>query len=178
MRFAAYNPLCGGLLTGKYKGVTDVGAVSGGRFAGNDMYQSRFWLPCYHEAVAEVVEACEKRGVAPADASLRWLYRHSALDGAEGDAVIVGASSAAQLEAAARAWWSVSARGGPFDDSNAFAASASMVNGTPIARSTASDRGKGNAHFARRRCVSSDNAFISSETRFREMVSPSAPCDP
>jgi aflatoxin B1 aldehyde reductase len=99
MRFAAYNPLCGGLLTGKYKGNTDVGAVSGGRFAGNDMYQSRFWLPCYHEAVAEVVEACEKRGVAPADASLRWLYRHSALDGAEGDAVIVGASSAAQLEA-------------------------------------------------------------------------------
>ena len=53
MRFAAYNPLCGGLLTGKYKGNTDVGAVSGGRFAGNDMYQSRFWLPCYHEAVAE-----------------------------------------------------------------------------------------------------------------------------
>ena len=49
--------------------------------------------------MAGVVEACEKRGVAPADASLRWLYRHSALDGAKGDAVIVGASSVSQLEA-------------------------------------------------------------------------------
>ena len=37
------------------------------------------------------------------------------------------AHAAAARSAAARAWWSVSARGGPFDDSNAFVASASSA---------------------------------------------------
>lgn len=97
MRFVAYNPLCGGLLTGKYKN-RDVSSVSGGRFDGNDMYTSRFWLDCYHDAVDEIVRACERRGVSPADAALRWLYNHSELDGSKGDAVIIGASSVSQLE--------------------------------------------------------------------------------
>ena len=97
MRFVAYNPLCGGLLTGKYKN-RDVSSVSGGRFDGNDMYTSRFWLDCYHDAVDEIVRACERHGVSPADAALRWLYNHSELDGSKGDAVIIGASSVSQLE--------------------------------------------------------------------------------
>lgn len=97
MRFAAYNPLCGGLLTGKYK-TRDVSTVTGGRFDGNDMYTSRFWLECYHTAVDNIVEACSKHNINAADASLRWLYNHSELDGAKGDAVIIGASSVSQLE--------------------------------------------------------------------------------
>jgi hypothetical protein len=58
--------------------------------------------------------------------------------------------------------------------------------GTPIALSTASDRGKANAHVARSRCVSSDNAFNSASfASFLILVffcspafSSSEPCDP
>jgi len=99
VRFYAYNPLCGGLLTGKYAGQRDVNQVRGGRFDGNSMYQDRFWQPCFHDAVDDVVAACQKHGIAPADAALRWLYAESELDGSLGDAVIIGASSVAQLEA-------------------------------------------------------------------------------
>ena len=99
MRFVAYNPLCGGLLTGKYASTRDVKDVSGGRFDGNDMYTSRFWLDVYHDAVADIASACRAHDIAPADASLRWLYNHSMLDGSKGDGVIIGASSLAQLDA-------------------------------------------------------------------------------
>lgn len=99
MRFVAYNPLAGGLLTGKYVGKRDADRLAGGRFDGNDMYKSRFFLECYHDAVDAVVEACRKHDIDPADAALRWMYNHSALDGSKGDAVIIGASSVKQLEA-------------------------------------------------------------------------------
>lgn len=99
VRFYAYNPLCGGLLTGKYAGRRDVSQVRGGRFDGNSMYQDRFWRPCFHDAVDDIIAACEKHGIAPADAALRWLYAASELNGDFGDAVIIGASSVAQLEA-------------------------------------------------------------------------------
>jgi len=99
MRFVSYNPLCGGLLTGKYASTRDVKDVSGGRFDGNDMYTSRFWLDSYHDAVADIASACASHDIAPADASLRWLYNHSMLDGAKGDGVIIGASTLAQLDA-------------------------------------------------------------------------------
>ncbi len=100
MRFVAYNPLAGGLLTGKYVGARDGETkITGGRFDGNEMYTRRFFLDCYHDAVDAVVEACRRHDIDPADAALRWMYNHSALDGSKGDAVIIGASSVKQLEA-------------------------------------------------------------------------------
>ena len=63
MSFLVYNPLAGGLLTGKHHGGAGGGALEGGgdgdgntssgsrgRFVGNAMYQDRFWKPEYFEA--------------------------------------------------------------------------------------------------------------------------------
>ena len=101
MRFLAYNPLAGGLLTGKHRGKMSDDTKPGarGRFTENKMYRDRFWNERYFAAVDTVCAACETHGVAPAEAALRWLYSHSHLDGAKGDCVILGASSAAHLEA-------------------------------------------------------------------------------
>ena len=63
------------------------------------MYTRRFFLDCYHDAGRPVAEACRRHDIDPADAALRWMYNHSALDGSKGDAVIIGASSVKQLEA-------------------------------------------------------------------------------
>ena len=88
MRFLAYNPLAGGLLTGKHRGkMSDDDTKPGarGRFTENKMYRDRFWNERYFAAVDTVCAACETHGVAPAEAALRWLYSHSHLDGAKGD---------------------------------------------------------------------------------------------
>ena len=104
MRFLAYNPLAGGLLTGKHEagGGGDKNASSSrrGRFSENKMYLDRFWRPEYFAAVDAIAAACGKHeGLTVADASLLWLYSHSRLDGARGDGVVLGASSEAHLEA-------------------------------------------------------------------------------
>ena len=102
MRFLAYNPLAGGLLSGKHRGKIEAPGSNDtgrGRFTENKMYQDRFWNEKYFAAVDTVCDACELEGVAPAEAALRWLYSHSQMDGGKGDCVILGASSVGHLEA-------------------------------------------------------------------------------
>ena len=77
MRFLAYNPLAGGLLTGKHEagggGDADKNASSSrrGRFSENKMYLDRFWRPEYFAAVDAIAAACGKHeGLTVADASL------------------------------------------------------------------------------------------------------------
>ena len=117
LRFYAYNVLAGGLLTGKHAarfkaeraGIAQQGGKGAGqsRFAGcgnSKTYRARFWKQSYFEALEAVAAACAAEGVPMAAAAVRWLTRHSALDGARGDAVILGATKpghlAANLEAA------------------------------------------------------------------------------
>lgn len=97
MRFRAYNPLAGGMLTGKYR---DFGVEpSEGRFALRaKSYRGRYWKRSYFEAVSLVAEACEGEQIPVAEAALRWLANHSALSEDRGDGVIVGASRLSQLE--------------------------------------------------------------------------------
>jgi aflatoxin B1 aldehyde reductase len=66
----------------------------------NTISQDRFWKPEYFAAVDTIRAACEEAGggLTASAAALRWLYSHSGLDGAKGDGVILGASSAAHLE--------------------------------------------------------------------------------
>ena len=64
------------------------------------MYKDRYWKLSVFEGLDAVRAACDAAGVTMADASLRWLSHHSKLRPDLGDAVIVGGSSAAQLEAA------------------------------------------------------------------------------
>ncbi|XP_063641559.1 aflatoxin B1 aldehyde reductase member 2 isoform X2 [Pan troglodytes] len=105
LRFYAYNPLAGGLLTGKYKYEDKDGKQPVGRFFGNswaETYRNRFWKEHHFEAIALVEKALQAAYGASAasvtSAALRWMYHHSQLQGAHGDAVILGMSSLEQLE--------------------------------------------------------------------------------
>ena len=90
MRFSAYNPLCGGLLTGRYGKYED--APSDGRFTHRPNYQNRYWKRSFFDAVDVIKEAAGKYGITTAEAAYRWLAYHSMLNGERGDAVIIGAS--------------------------------------------------------------------------------------
>lgn len=105
MRFYAFSPLAGGFLTGKHK-MGDEKKAESGRFFGasnwNALYRDRYWKHAYFEAVTEITQSLNTvygdGNVSIAEASYRWLYHHSALNGMLGDGVVVGASSPLQLD--------------------------------------------------------------------------------
>ncbi len=90
MRYYAYNPLCGGLLTGRYGRFED--APSDGRFTHRPGYQNRYWKKSYFDAVEIVKTACEQYGITTVEATYRWMTHHSMLREDRGDAIIIGAS--------------------------------------------------------------------------------------
>lgn len=101
MRFYAYNPLAGGMLTGRYRTKEDV--PEDGRFAVRPNYRNRYWKDSYFQALGLIGSACDAEGIPMAGASLRWLANHSMLSESREDAVIVGASRLSQLEQNLRA---------------------------------------------------------------------------
>lgn len=103
MAFYAYNPLAGGLLSGKHQSVDAV--PPGGRFADFDGYQSRYWKPAYFEVINRLSAQCRAENIEPAAAALRWLCHHSALVGTDTatpttttHGLIIGASSMHHFE--------------------------------------------------------------------------------
>ncbi|XP_077828245.1 aflatoxin B1 aldehyde reductase member 4 isoform X2 [Macaca mulatta] len=105
LRFYAYNPLAGGLLTGKYKYEDKDRKQPVGRFFGHqwaEIYRNRFWKENHFQGIALVEKALQAAYGAgtpsTTSAALRWMYHHSQLQGAHGDAVILGMSSLEQLE--------------------------------------------------------------------------------
>ena len=96
MRFYAYNPLAGGLLTGRYSSFDT--APTDGRFTHRPNYQNRYWKKSYFDAVDLITEASEKNGITIIEATYRWLAYHSMLSGERGDAVIIGASKLHHLK--------------------------------------------------------------------------------
>lgn len=90
MRFYAFNPMCGGLLTGRYKAFTD--APTDGRFTHRPNYQGRYWKKSFFEAVDVIKSASEQHGITSIEATYRWLAYHSMLNGERGDAILIGAS--------------------------------------------------------------------------------------
>ena len=96
MRFYAFNPLAGGILTGKHQHFEDSPAP--GRFARLKSYRDRYWKPSYFDAVEEIRKGCEKEDIPMAEASYRWLCNHSCLDTTKGDGILLGASSITQME--------------------------------------------------------------------------------
>jgi aryl-alcohol dehydrogenase-like predicted oxidoreductase len=85
-----YNPLAGGLLTGKQQSAAP---VPGSRFDSNRMYLDRYWHPAYFEAVEALAAAATAHGRSLVSVALCWLYYHSAAD-----CLILGASRQEQLE--------------------------------------------------------------------------------
>ena len=101
MSFYCFNPLAGGLLTGKYKR-DDHPAENKepGRYAGNQwgqFYRDQFWNDKYFDALDVIQNACQKEGVSLYSAALRWVTHHSALSSDNDDAIIVGASGISHL---------------------------------------------------------------------------------
>lgn len=96
MRFSAYNPLAGGLLTGKHASRKLL--PSEGRFALLAMYHERYWKATYFNALEQLRKICLEQKITMADSALRWGLFHSMLSGPEGDTLIIGASSAEQLK--------------------------------------------------------------------------------
>jgi len=93
MRFYAYNPLAGGLMTDKYKDK----ALKDGRFTNRPNYQKRYWHDSYFEAIDKIKSVSEKHDINITEAAYRWLAYHSMLNPERSDGIIIGASSSAQL---------------------------------------------------------------------------------
>lgn len=96
MRFYAYNPLAGGMLTGKHMNLEE--QPQQGRFARLQSYRKRYWKKSYFDAVNILTSKCKEYNIAPVNAAYRWLANHSLLDFGKNDGIIVGASSINQLE--------------------------------------------------------------------------------
>lgn len=90
LRFYAYNPMAGGLLTGRYGKFED--APTDGRFTHRPNYQNRYWKKSYFDAVEVIKAAAEQYGITTIEATYRWLAYHSMLNGERGDAILIGAS--------------------------------------------------------------------------------------
>lgn len=95
MRFYAFNPLAGGMLTGKHRKYED--APEPGRFARLESYRKRYWKQSYFEAVDEIRTVCEAENIPMAEAAYRWLCFHSEMVEEKGDGILIGASRQEQL---------------------------------------------------------------------------------
>jgi aflatoxin B1 aldehyde reductase len=97
----AFQPLAGGLLIGKFNLDTKE-FEAGSRFDPKrwqgKLHHSRYWNEDYFKALSGIREAAEKHSLIVAECALRWMMHHSQLKGEHCDAVIIGASSAKQLE--------------------------------------------------------------------------------
>ncbi len=96
MRFYAYNPLAGGLLSGRYTRLDDFPAP--GRFTFRKTYSSRYWKRSFFDVLTVLSARCKESDIPLAEAAFRWLVHHSMLDTARDDGIIVGASRMDQLE--------------------------------------------------------------------------------
>ena len=95
--FNAYNPLAGGLLTGKYRSLDDF--PDSGRFSENKDYKGRYWKQDYFEVLQKLGEACKEHGLTPTQAAMSWLVNHSLLDSEQGDGIIIGVTKIEHLKA-------------------------------------------------------------------------------
>jgi len=84
-----YNPLAGGMLTGKY---SEKNIESGGRFKLNAGYKNRYWNEENFSAVEKLSGIAKALGISLVELSMRWVYTNSAVD-----CILVGASSLKQL---------------------------------------------------------------------------------
>lgn len=94
--FYAYNPLAGGMLSGKYKNFEEQAIP--GRFTFRPNYQERYWKPSFFKALQLLSDTCLDEEISLLSASFRWMAHHSFLSGARDDGIVLGASSLAQLK--------------------------------------------------------------------------------
>ncbi len=96
-----YNPLAGGLFSGKIKSADLVPAE--GRYSdtavSGRVYRDRYFRDTTFRALQLVEQAVEKAGLTLIETALRWVVHHSALKVTDGnDGIIIGVSSIGQLD--------------------------------------------------------------------------------
>jgi len=87
----AYNPLAGGLLTGKHR---QAAIPPGTRFDNNSMYQERYWNERTFETVGALRKLADQAGTSLVTLSVAWVLASKAVT-----APIIGASRPEQLDA-------------------------------------------------------------------------------
>uniref|UniRef100_A0A672P5P1 Aflatoxin B1 aldehyde reductase member 2-like n=1 Tax=Sinocyclocheilus grahami TaxID=75366 RepID=A0A672P5P1_SINGR len=107
IRFYAYNPLAGGLLTGKYHYEDKDGAQPAGRFFRSSWagtYRDRYWKESHFQGIDGIQKALEapygSEKPTLTSAAIRWMYHHSHLRVRAAilvALVIIGMSSMEQL---------------------------------------------------------------------------------
>ncbi|RAL17126.1 aldo/keto reductase family protein [Aspergillus homomorphus CBS 101889] len=96
-----YNPLAGGILSGKYKtqDIPEDGRYSDKSNTGT-LYRKRYFKDATFDALRVIEPVAEKHGLTLPEIAFRWIRHHSALNIKENgrDGIIVGVSSIIQLE--------------------------------------------------------------------------------
>lgn len=96
--FYAYSPSAGGFLAKTSEAIRNggTGRWDSQNFQGK-MYNSMFGKPSLLEGLDAWNDIAKEEGISGIELAYRWIVYHSKLDGALGDAVIVGARSGEQL---------------------------------------------------------------------------------
>jgi aryl-alcohol dehydrogenase-like predicted oxidoreductase len=97
MGLTVYNPLAGGILTGKHSHKAP--PAEGTRFQLNKAYYKRYWLNSNFNALAELMEIAGAVGKKPVELAFQWLAAQDVVD-----SIIVGASRMEHLEENLSAW--------------------------------------------------------------------------
>ncbi len=92
-----YNPLAGGMLTGKH--TPGKLPTEGTRFQLNEAYYERYWRESNFNAVAELMEVARQAGKKPVELALQWLAAQDVVD-----SIIIGFSKMEHLEENLSAW--------------------------------------------------------------------------
>jgi aryl-alcohol dehydrogenase-like predicted oxidoreductase len=90
----SYNPLAGGVLTGRYQAGQPV--EQGSRFAlqnAGQVYRARYWQEAQMQSVDQLKQLCDQQKVSLAQVAIAWVLAQPAITSA-----IVGASKAEQLD--------------------------------------------------------------------------------
>ncbi|KAK5076191.1 hypothetical protein LTR51_001871 [Lithohypha guttulata] len=99
-----YNPLAGGLFSGKY---SSLNTPSEGRFSATNsnqgkLYRDRYFRPAFIKALEMVEPVAKKHNTTLIEVALRWVVHHSKLNmdrsSGSNDGIIIGVSSKKQLE--------------------------------------------------------------------------------
>jgi len=99
IEFWAYNPLAGGLLTGKYRDFKNSDEINeiadNSRFKNNTIYQSIFWKPeiIENQKIQNFFQLGNKKCI---EYSYKWLQKYSKMNQTT-DRIVIGCSSVEQL---------------------------------------------------------------------------------
>jgi aryl-alcohol dehydrogenase-like predicted oxidoreductase len=91
MGMTVYNPIAGGMLTGKYDFTKK--PEENTRFAKKQNYMGRYWREENFEAVAKLQKIAEQNGMSLLELSMKWCLTNPQVD-----AIISGVSKLSQLE--------------------------------------------------------------------------------